>query len=68
MTRIEQLRGEHRLIAGLLAELMALEATPGPEGEFEPRLSFVLVRLQRHEHAERGLLQEFFARVEGGES
>ncbi len=67
-TRIEQLRGDHRVIAGLFEELMALEMRPGPSGEFEPRLSVVLVRLQRHEHAERGLLQEFFARADGGES
>jgi hypothetical protein len=66
--RVEGLRSDHAAILGLLDELLALETRPEPHGELEPRLALVLVRLERHEHEETSLLQEFFARVEDSES
>jgi hypothetical protein len=62
--RIEHLQADHAAIRGLLAELLALEAR---SRNLEQPLRVVLDRLEKHEHAETTLLQEFFGRVHGGE-
>ena len=63
--QIERLRGEHREIITLVSELELAPATwnAGVGSQLEQLLN----RFQQHERAEAEMLQDFFARDDGGE-
>jgi hypothetical protein len=63
--QIERLRGEHREMIALVAEL---EAPPDGWNDGLPStLLRLLDRFQQHERAEASMIQDFFGRDEGGE-